>query len=209
MNIGSRCALALVSALACSAACGPGHASRSAPAFGVEAKAFLKNPVTVEVLPTQGHGPSREALQVLTKRLEENGQGVAAIHSSPDAPDARRFWSVEGLESLELARAGSVAPPSLVVLYVQGFLASDWGAGGLHYGPHSVVIFTDALRVDQEPGALVHELGHVLGLVSNRTHAAPYSAFHDVDPACVMYFKVTGSTAFCDTCKADLAATAR
>jgi hypothetical protein len=68
-----------------------------------------------------------------------------------------------------------------------------------------------------EGPALVHELGHEMGLVNGTTkqltqHEDPHSALHDVSQSCVMYFSLDprgdASTPndYCDACKADLEA---
>ena len=59
--------------------------------------------------------------------------------------------------------------------------------GGLQYGPSSLAIFKGTLR---EGGVLLHEFGHLIGLVKTGPGQDPKHRHHCPAEACVMYYTV-------------------
>lgn len=199
---------ALVLALFCAASCGPGHETKIP--FGSEAKDFLAKPVSLEILPVMGREPSGEALDLLARRLKENGSGLASVTTHAAIVDARRSWTSAELLILERDHQPSpLAPATLVLLYCPGFYRDLTSVVALNYGPHSIAVFADGTQnAAKEARFLLHELGHVLGLVqglrADRLHPR-----HDLDPQCVMFWFEPFSDDFCSYCKADLSAARR
>ncbi len=188
------------------ASCGSSrHVDQEVP--GQEAKIFLSNPITIQVVPTQGHAPSQHALDRLRLRATETSVGTASITVDPVLPDARRSWSRSELRWLQAAceRPGLA---NLFVAYVTGGSAEHPDALSAKFSPHGIAVFLDRFGTPQrEAACLVHEFGHVIGLVRDTSHMDRTRLFHDRLASCVMYFTITGSDAFCDPCKAELKGT--
>lgn len=205
--------LALILLLSFSS-CSP-KSKESYSSFGSEAKDFLRaSTINVEVMHAQGEDASPAALSLLSKRIAENCAGTASITSHPFV-DARKSWSALELLALERDHEALTCSPRLVLLYVPGFSRDVPAAVALGYGPHSVAIFGGMVPGNdggfKEKRALVHELGHVLNLVTNPWRADKDHPRHDLDPACVMFYTLDSpshyGTDFCGSCKRDLATT--
>ena len=128
-------------------------------------------------------------------------------------------WTIEELRTLaEATRDLDVGGDAIGihVLYVDGRFEVD-GVLGAAFTDRDLVIFRD--RIEQqcdsagvplmrdqlcqtaEVTILVHEFGHLLGLVNRglpmvADHEDPEHPGHDVDPDCVMYFAFEGASAF-------------
>lgn len=78
---------------------------------------------------------------------------------------------------------------------------------GLTYGPSSVAVFNINYMSEQEQlNALIHETGHVFGLVGYRspTNGNHNQNNHCVHSDCTMYYMINGITHYCADCLADL-----
>ena len=128
-------------------------------------------------------------------------------------------WTLEELRTLaEETRDLDVGADAIGIhiLYVDGRFEID-GVLGAAFTDRDLVIFRD--RIDQqcdsagiplmreqlcqtaEVTILVHEFGHLLGLVNRglpmvADHEDPEHPGHDVDPDCVMYYAFDGASAF-------------
>lgn len=104
------------------------------------------------------------------------------------------------------------------MLGVNGTFSSS-GTGvtlGSTFNGTAFALFQDQIGAYGDAGAekraIVHEAGHLLGLVNLGTamqtdHDDPQSPNHDVDSACVMYRSINAtSDQFCEDCRADLKA---
>lgn len=137
--------------------------------------------------------------------------GVLEAHPDP--------WTIEELRALaEATRDLDVGGDAIGIhiLYVDGRFEID-GVLGAAFTDRDLVIFRD--RMDQqcdsagvplmrdqlcetaEVTILVHEFGHLLGLVNRGLpmvvdHEDPEHPGHDADPDCVMYFAFEGADAF-------------
>lgn len=187
--------------------CSPSHAPvpTAHPLFGAEAKSFLIAPATIEVRPTAGLTPYHPALALLAQRLQERSGHPATLVVDQAAPLHLPFWGRGDLEALERRYKSLVGPRVLFVAWVGGQSALSPSVAGETFSPHSVAIYGDT-HAAESPEALVHELGHVLGLVRT-PRMDPANPFHDVDRRCVMFFETTGALDFCVACKGDLAVT--
>ena len=126
-------------------------------------------------------------------------------------------WTFEALRDLLRSEAGPDTDGDAVVihgLYVPGGFQADSSSSrvlGFAYGDNEMVMFRDnidhacassglplvGLRSEAcqitEAGVLLHELGHLFGLVNNGTpmasdHQDPDHGAHDIDPDCLMYW---------------------
>ena len=188
----------LLLAIAFLTACAPSRGSSSS--FGEEATTLLSEPASVVVVPVMGRVPHGDAVALVERRLSENGSGVASVTTRANKIDARRHWDDEALRSV----TPNVDRGTLVLVYVPGTYLTVPSALAVTFGPHSVAVFKDTV-VDhgREARALLHEVGHVLGLVQGPRADALHPR-HDVDSRCVMFwFDPTGDD-FCDACKFDL-----
>lgn len=172
------------------------------PLFGAEAKSFLVGPVTVEIRPSQGRVVDQHALTVLAQRINERCAGPVRFVTDNPAPLGLGSWDRSALDSFERLYRSTLGPRVLFVAWLGGRSALGPAVVGETFSPHSVAIFPDS-REHEAAEALVHEFGHVLGLVRtprmDRDHP-----FHDVDPRCVMFYRTVGVTDFCALCKRDL-----
>jgi hypothetical protein len=180
----------------------------------------------IEVTPTTGHVPNQQALGLLQLRAVERcnkpgGISVVVDEVAPVDSTAAHAWTLADLEAFERAHRTVQATKDTAVLYV-AYLDGSYFANGttvaLAYNDHAVALFLDMLGPQGPEGAaLVHELGHQLGLVDNGVkmlspHEDPEHTKHDASTSCVMYYalEIGGNekspTDYCPPCKADLAA---
>ncbi|MCW8141061.1 MAG: hypothetical protein KIT58_19335 [Planctomycetota bacterium] len=201
---------------------GGGGGATPAPvpvAPGVSARDFLSDAtyrhLLVEIDHVQGHAPSPAALQVLRARLEERchkPDGVTILVDDA-IPPGSGVYSVAENRALEAQHRDHHASGTTVVLYLLYLDGrSDQDSGGARvlgwaHGPSSVGIFRESIvatanlvasAAEVEAAVLVHEAGHILGLVNNGTpmvapHEDPARPGHDVDEACIMHWRIETS----------------
>lgn len=217
--------------------CGPSSSSAggAAPVGPGAAAAALVGParhqrLRVEVDHVEGRRPSDEALALLRQRLEERTDhpgGVEVVVDDVLPPTDRALHTLEQLRMLDAVHRDGWPTDDvgvIHVLYLDG--AADRSVGdhlvGAAFGPTSIVIFLDAIReavggaarrvTEVERWALVHEAGHVVGLVGLGApqvvpHTEGYRQGHCDQPGCVMGWSVDErATDFCPRCKDDLRA---
>jgi hypothetical protein len=164
--------------------------------------------------------PTPAALELLRDRLAErcdkpDGVVVVADDGIPES-EMLSVMSIERVEGIEDRWRDtfsdlSTRTAAMYVLYVTGHSDEDANGSqilGIAHRGGSIAYFVDrAERGDDlfvttaeiEGAGLVHEAGHLLGLVGNgvpqvRYHVDPGSYYHDVNPDCVMYYIVHVST---------------
>lgn len=208
--------------------CGPAVSALQGEGPGVNSTSLLtaKTPaMAIEVIPTTDHQPSQDALALVAQRANERcykpgGITVQVDDVVPVAPHAGvHLWTVQELLTFEAANAKLSSTPQQAVLqicYVDGHYAQNAAAIALSYTGHSIAIFTDMLGPNGPEGpALVHELGHQLGLVNGTTreivaHEDVPHGLHDTSTGCVMFFSLnptqdSGTVSdYCQNCKDDL-----
>jgi hypothetical protein len=128
----------------------------------------------------------------------------------------RDVWSVDDLKAAEKANRNDRASGKQIVLYVlvvNGNSDRDNSDGkvlGIHYGPTSVAIFKDTIKsgsitglgvTSVERAVLVHEFGHVLGLVNTglpmvTNHEDPNHKGHSGNKESVMYWAIETTDIF-------------
>lgn len=171
--------------------------------------------LVVEVDYVQGQQPSTSALQLLETRLEErcDKPGGVTIVLDDAVPSGGSVYSVSANKALEAQHRDTFASGStaaLYVLYLDGQSAQDSGGSrvlGWAHGPTSIGIFHESIAAaanalvttaEVEAAVLVHEGGHVLGLVNNGTpmvaaHEDTAHPAHDIDDACIMHWQIETS----------------
>lgn len=178
----------------------------------VEARDFLTLPVVVEVVSVEGRDLKPSALALLSQRITENGAGPPLVVASK-AQDKRVSWSDRDLFDFEHAHEQFRGRAARLFVAVLGGTYSSANASGVQYSSHGIALFPDVWGVEADWGArcLVHEFGHVIGLVNDAARADRLHPFHDPDPRCVMFYSLTlpglSGDDYCAACKRDLAAT--
>lgn len=174
------------------------------PMFGAEAKSLLAAPVTIEVRPSAGRTPYHPALALLAQRLQERSGHAPTLVIDNASPMHLPMWNRGALDAYERTYKSTIGPRVIFVAWLGGMSSLGPAVAGETFSPHSFAIYADAHAAQGE--ILVHELGHVLGLVRT-PRMDRVNPFHDVDPRCVMFWRTTGATDFCGACKGDLEAT--
>ena len=198
----------------------------------------------VEVDYVAGRRPSEAALDALQDALEthlDKPDGVGIVVDDEIPSQGAPTWTYEAAEALEVRyrdhyRDFDRGEAVLYFLYLDGHSDSDDADGrilGYAYHGSSLVMFKDTIsdssgppivRNAVEPTVIVHELGHVLGLVRNGIpmqldHLDTSHGAHCDNPRCLMYWAVQrdkvsdlihqGPVTFDADCLADLAAARR
>jgi hypothetical protein len=184
----------------------------------ITAKNYTSLKIVVDYI--QGYGPSLEALDraraIWEKRLEKPGGVEFVINNEIPASQGRALWQIGDIMALESqfrkAFTGDAQNPHTAVIwmvYLNGGSEFDSGTAralGVSYGGAETAIFresidrvaTTATRDVVEGMVLVHEGGHLFGLVNNglpmvNNHEDPQSARHDASPDCVMFHEIETS----------------
>jgi hypothetical protein len=169
----------------------------------------------VEVDYQPGKAPRQEAMSVLQARIQETCNKPDGVQiDRQEVGITSRTWSVDALKSVErthrdTSTSGNTA--SLYVLYVGGNYEGDSSEGkviGVMYQRSSIAVFKDTLEsasspvtlplftaVDVEKSVVVHEFGHVLGLVNLGTamvnpHEDTAHRGHSTSKDSVMYWAI-------------------
>jgi hypothetical protein len=195
----------------------------------------------VEIDHVTGKAPHANAQALLGTRLNErcdkpSGVSILIDENNLTPGGSGKKWTLSEIRQLELQHRGAFdggATKTLYILYVDGGFEADTGNSrvlGVAYSPSSFCVFKDNIIaaagvvrfVDEiEKPVLVHEAGHILGLVNNgipmvAPHEDPDSRAHDASNACVMSSTIESNLAalisgsipddFDAACKADMAA---
>jgi hypothetical protein len=206
----AACALLVVGLMAC----GDGRTDPDRP-IGRRANDLLSDTtytsLVVEVDHMPGAEPSQTALDLLEQRLNERcnkPQGIRFVTGDviPAGKGTYGLSDVSQLEATHRDTRASGTEASLYVLYLNGRSVFDSGQGktlGWAYASSSICLFAESAGSVADPSApagvesaiLVHELGHVFGLVNSGTnmvesHEDLYHPGHDTNSDCVMHYEV-------------------
>jgi hypothetical protein len=190
----------------------------------------------VEVDYVAGYPPRQAALNLLRQRLIERcNKNQVTVLIDDAIPNTQSRYDLKDITNLETIyrdawSAGNTA--ILYVLYLNGSSTFDTPTTKTlahTFQSSAIAVFKESIdasatatitATEIESSVLIHETGHLLGLVNNGTtmvldHEERHSPFHCTQPGCVMHFElettdfltlVTGALPddFCDLCKADL-----
>jgi hypothetical protein len=182
--------------------------------LGCNATVYLRGDryekLVIEFNAVEGFTPSAEALSTLRTRLSDVLDKPRGIEFLPvkTFKSSDNAYTIDDIKRLEKSRRTRFSDPNggtavVHVLYVNG-RSDPSGALGTAYSASSVVLFQQAIRSASSPlspasnvekAALVHELGHLLGLVnigyhSTRDHEDKSHPNHSKHQNSVMYYAV-------------------
>ena len=170
---------------------------------GSFAPVLLREDLTVEVLTQSGAEPLPAAMTHLQTNLSEvAGRSVGT--SGPTALDGgARNWTADELIALADSKATRPAGSATIrMLFVRGTLEGNSGVLGVAVRGDVIAIFSDGVHsaggvfgnyVGVERAVLLHEAGHVLGLVDlylKTGRADPDHPGHSSNKESVMYWAV-------------------
>ena len=158
--------------------------------------------ILVEVDWVAGREPTAKAKEILATRLKEVTHKSVKF-AGGNVIDAGGPWTLDDIATLSLGRnTHSVEPAlSLYVAFLDGRADENKFGLGRVVASTVIAIFPDVIKnftppsvdvADVQAGSLVHELGHLLGLVnliydSPRPHGDPSNPQHSKNPKSVMY----------------------
>ena len=178
--------------------------------------------VVFEIAPTTGHVPSPIALETFRKRIHENKichreHVVFMIRPEVVLDTFTGIWDIDALQKYEKERRVVFDPEPndrelfVFVPYIAGVWRDPGGQikhlGGIQYEDTAFAIISSGR--EREASVLLHEFGHLLGLVDESgTYATP-DADHDWhcdNERCAMYWSSpSGGADFDRACKRELA----
>ncbi len=196
-------------------------------------KPFPYSRLIIEVDYAEGLRPSASALTHLKDILEtytDKPEGIFFMGETVFRPPREVYSDQDILELAARTRnfrtSGNTA--TLQILYLNGRYEKA-SALGIALNSSTIAVFADQIEKSAtlplfpsqiESAILVHEVGHLFGLVNITYHSPidhedPKHPFHDVDKNCVMYWAVEDinlsqilrfgpPTDFTEPCKADL-----
>lgn len=149
-----------------------------------------------------GRLPSVEAQNLLAQRIHEVTDKPVLFAGADEISTGQAKWSIDQILDLSRSRdmrsKGSTV--ALWIVYLDGESEEQPAALGVAASSTVIAIFADRIArfaqtlppVQIEMPTLIHELGHILGLVnlvydSPRAHADPSYPEHSNNPASVMY----------------------
>ncbi len=178
----------------------------------------------IEIDYVAGHRPSQSAMDLLDQRMEELAKKPDGVHVrlGDELPATDRSWTVSAIDALKrqhLTEKTSGSTITTYVVYLDGGFATDTDelkTFGLAYGHDTVAIFHESISrscnnplrfctsvASIERAVLVHELGHVIGLVNNglpmvndHEDKHPDHRRHSTNERSVMYWAVETNAIF-------------
>lgn len=163
--------------------------------------AFTK--IIIEVLHVEGRYPDPAALGHLVATVREVSGKVVELTAADPLPPKETPYSVHEMQDLSKKRKTASSDPtlSIVVMSLDGSLEDAPLAIGASVGATVIAIFPDKIRnITKDPAgiqaaALVHELGHILGLIdiaieSPRPREHPEHRGHSTSRTSVMFWAV-------------------
>lgn len=196
---------------------------------GSFAPVLLREDLTLELLQQSNAAPSGAALSHLRARLGEVAGRSIGTSGPIEIEGGARSWSASDLTALADQKAVRPAGSATIrMLFVHGTLGGNRNVLGVAVRGDVLAIFVDQVRSagglvgnseGVERAVLLHEAGHILGLVDlvlNTGRADPDHPGHSPNRGSVMYWAVESSAigqvfgdnppdTFDDADKADLA----
>jgi hypothetical protein len=168
--------------------------------------------LNVEIQSMNGFEPTAETIATLKSFLQQrlNKSGGITISMSTAPTQGLASYSISDIKSIENAHRTAKTNGKTLTAYIL-FLDGDYSANegnakvlGVAYGNTSMAIFEKTIRsfsggVTQPPvktlesTVILHEVGHILGLVNNGTpmqvtHQDATHGRHCTDQNCLMYY---------------------
>ena len=219
---------------------------------GELAKDYLQNgtysEILIEVDFVEGFAPGDDAMETLTNMLDrhcDKNTIVTELSDTINEPDVMDVYNVNDIYNLEKKYRNHRTGNGVVVMYIlflNGFYEGSDATLGVSYQGSSFAIFKEKVegieiphgirqyvsQSDFENAVVVHEAGHLLGLVnihytSETDHEGPESAHHCIHEECAMYHALEHSrqsymekifeggsdnlkppVVFCEDCEEDL-----
>lgn len=185
-----------------------------------ETQFWLYDSITFEIAPIgTGAMPLAVDLETFRERLHENRlcrrSEVRFIIDDPVGPTTLHMWEHNGVHYYEQAHRRMVdrRPDDkhliVFVAYVLGpFLEGGEVKvlGGIQYSPTAFMIFKDG-AIGREAGVMLHEFGHIIGLVKNQTRDNHDDGHqnHCANKRCAMFWSAPSNDADFDYyCKQDI-----
>jgi hypothetical protein len=199
----------------------------------------LFDELQIEVDWIVGHEPSDAALAELAAALGElcrKPAGIQILKDDEIAGASSPAWSLDAIDALEVQHRDGYRDTTngvavMYVLYLDGHSDRDSGSGkvlGIAYHGSSTVLFHETIE-SVDPGVplfagiedtvLLHEAGHLLGLVENgipmvNQHRDSQHGAHDSSAECIMHWTIEtqnvvevlleGKPDFDAACRADM-----
>lgn len=185
-----------------------------------ETQFWLYDSITFEIAPIgSGAMPTMSSLEIFRERLHENRlcsrDEVRFIIDEPSGPTMTLLWEHSSIQRYEWQNRRMVdRRPNdkhliVFVAYVLGpFLEGPdiKVLGGIQYSPTAFMIFKDG-AAGREAGVLLHEFGHLIGLVKNKDRDNHDDAHrnHCANKRCAMFWTSPSDDADFDYyCKSDI-----
>lgn len=209
--------------------------------YAIDFLAGTYTSIQVEVDWVAGHAPDDDALEHLRATLADlcdKPDGVEILLDDEVPDQGGPAWSYDAAEDLEIAwrdryRDEATGVAVMYYLYVDGHSDRDSDTGrilGYAYHGSSLIMFAETMADvsggllglgEVEPTVLVHEAGHLLGLVNNgvdmvEDHQDVEHGHHDDNEDCIMFWAAetdaigdllgAGTPDFDAACRADMRA---
>lgn len=176
----------------------------------------------IEVIPVTSFTPSTDSLEFLKTRIKQycHKEAVEVVVDSGVSYGSipTLLWNPGVLSLYEFTHSRFITTGDTLVikiLYVPGVNCPDPTVRGVAYGEYSFVLYRQQVALDHERAVLLHEFGHLIGLVdcgtpcrTNHKELDPKHTPHCRNEKCVMYWcSPDGQYPDFDTaCKLDITA---
>jgi len=184
-------------------------------------QAWMFESITFEIAPITSASPDPRALDLFRNRLHENHFSHRdridfRVRRNVNAVSPGAIWDMEMLRTYESHRRflfdddPTDSDLNVFVAYIDGPWLDETGLrllGGIQYSPSAFAIFKTG-AIGREESVLLHEFGHLIGLVNVETcanHDSEHSR-HCVNQSCAMFYTAPGRNADFDPyCKREIA----
>lgn len=137
-------------------------------------------------------------LESILKHTLDKPKGITHVYSDTNILQAKDVYTIDDLKDIAHKYRSFPAHGkklSMYVLYMNGCYNEDKVAGVALDGG-MFFVFRNAVESFLDKAVFMHEFGHELGLVNNETkqqskHEDPKHNGHDVNKACVMFYRLT------------------
>jgi len=181
----------------------------------------LYDRIVIELYSTTTSRHSPEAIKILKAKMEEyricRADQIFVVSQTPSAV-SNIAWNSDLLRALE-ARERTLHDRKpkdrfliIWIAYVPGIyvVPNRLNTVGLKYGNTSIAIFQKGFNSSYEASILVHELGHIIGLVDRSKRSDPpvnpNRPNHCNNQNCVMFWRVNPAGKFDGKCQRDIRA---